>query len=108
MQNILPLFPVTPAHYLILSVVLFGIGTAGVLMRRNVFVVLMSIEIMLNAANLAFVVFARLKGDSTGQVMVLFVIALAAAEVCVGLAIVMVLFRQKRSVDVDLFSGLRG
>ncbi len=108
MPDLLPLVPVTPAHYLLLSAVLFGIGAAGVLARRNVFVLLMSVEIMLNAVNIAFVVFARLRGDGTGHVAVLFVIAVAAAEVCVGLAIVLTLFRRVRSVDVDLFSGMRG
>ncbi len=101
------LLPVGAAHYLLLSAVLFGIGVTGVLARRNVFIVLMSLEIMLNAVNLSFLVFARLRGDMTGHVMALFVIAVAAAEMCVGLAILVVLFRQKESVDVDRFSGLR-
>lgn len=104
----LALSPVGPAHYLILSAALFAVGAAGVLMRRNVFIVLMSLELMLNAANLAFVVFARLKDDATGHVAVLFVIAVAAAEICVGLAIVLALFRKKGTVDVDRFTALRG
>ena len=108
MEISLALAPVGPAHYLLLSVVLFGVGAAGVLMRRNVFIVLMSLEIMLNAANLAFVVFARLQGDAVGHVMTLFVIAVAAAEACVGLAIVLVLYRRRESVNLDLFSLLRG
>jgi NADH-quinone oxidoreductase subunit K len=108
MTALLAPVPVTPAHYLLLSAVLFGIGAAGVLARRNAFILLMSVEVMLNAVNLAFVVFARLRGDATGHVAVLFVIAVAAAEACVGLAVLLALFRRSRSVDVDLFSGLRG
>jgi NADH:ubiquinone oxidoreductase subunit K len=104
----LPLVPVTDAHYLVLSAVLFAIGTAGVLARRNVFIVLLSLEVMLNAVNLSFIVFARHQGDMTGHLMVLFVIAVAAAEACVGLGILVALFRQKESVDVDRFSVLRG
>ena len=100
--------PITPTHYLVLSAVLFGIGTAGVLARKNVFMALMSLELMLNAVNLSFVVFARVHGDLTGQVIVLFVVAVAAAEACVGLAIVIALFRLKETVDLDLFRSLKG
>jgi NADH-quinone oxidoreductase subunit K len=102
------LFPITPTHYLVLSAVLFGIGTAGVLSRRNLFIVLMSLELMLNAVNLSFVVFSRTNGDLTGQVIVLFVVAVAAAEACVGLAIVIALFRLKETVDLDVFKSLKG
>lgn len=108
MPEFLPLLPVTPAHFVALAVLLFGIGAAGVLVRRNALIQLMSLEIMLNAVNIAFVTFARLRGDAGGHVAFLFVIAVAAAEVCVGLAILTALFRKNRSVDVDLFSGLRG
>ena len=102
------LYPITPAHYLSLSALLFGIGVAGVLTRKNIFISLMSLELMLNAVNLSFVVFSRLRGDLTGQVIVLFVVAVAAAEACVGLAIVIALFRLKETVDLDLFKSLKG
>jgi NADH-quinone oxidoreductase subunit K len=102
------LYPVTLNHYLVLSAVLFGIGVAGVLSRRNVFISLMSLEIMLNAVNLSFVVFSRVHTDLTGQAVVLFVVAVAAAEACVGLAIVIALFRLKETVDLDLFRSLKG
>jgi NADH-quinone oxidoreductase subunit K len=100
--------PITPTHYLALSAILFGIGTAGVLARKNVFMTLMSLELMLNAVNLSFVTFAKVHGDLTGHVMVLFVVAVAAAEACVGLAIVIALFRLKETVDLDLFKSLKG
>lgn len=102
------LIPITPTHYLVLSSVLFGVGIAGVLSRRNLFVSLMSLELMLNAVNLSFVAFSRINGDLTGQVIVLFVVAVAAAEACVGLAIVIALFRLKETVDLDLFKSLKG
>ena|ERR1039458_7122893 len=102
------LFPITPTHYLVLSAILFGVGTAGVLSRKNLFVVLMSLELMLNAVNLTFVAFSRINGDMTGHVFVLFVVAIAAAEACVGLAIVIALFRLKQTVDLDLFKSLKG
>ena len=102
------LYPVTPAHYLAVSAVLFCIGVAGVLSRRNLFVTLMSLELMLNAVNLSFVVFSRMRGDLTGHVIVLFVVAVAAAEACVGLAIVIALYRLKETVDLDLFKSLKG
>ncbi len=101
-------YPITPAHYLVLSAVLFGIGVAGVLSRKNLFVALMSLELMLNAVNLSFVTFSRVNGDVTGHVVVLFVVAIAAAEACVGLAIVIALYRLKEKVDLDLFKSLQG
>lgn len=88
-------------YYLILSVVLFFIGVIGVLTRRNALIVLMSVELMLNAANLVFITFSRFRGDETGHSIVFFVIAIAAAEAAVGLAIVIALFRMKKSVNVD-------
>lgn len=94
-------------HFLVLAAILFGIGTIGVLTRRNALVILMSIELMLNAANLTFLSFARLHGDSQGHVMVFFVIAVAAAEAAVGLAIVMSIFRHKQSVNVDDIRALK-
>lgn len=102
------IYPITPTHYLVLSGLLFGIGTAGVLSRRNLFVVLMSLELMLNGVNLSFITFSRVNGDLTGHVIVLFVVAIAAAEACVGLAIVIALYRLKETVDLDLFKSLKG
>ena len=99
---------VDPGHYLVLSAVLFTIGSVGVLTRKNAIVVLMSIEIMLNGANLAFVTFAAARGDLAGLVMVLLVIAVAAAEAAVGLAIIVAMFRHRESVDVGIFNLLRG
>lgn len=99
---------ITPAHYLTLSLLIFTIGVAGVLTRKNVFIVLMSVELMLNAANLAFITFARNLVDPAGQVFVLFVIAIAAAEVSVGLAIVIALYRMKENINLDIFTKLKG
>lgn len=94
-------------HVIALSALLFAIGVAGALARRNLIVILMSIELMLNAANLAFVGFARAWGDVGGQIFVLMVIAVAAAEVAVGLGIVIALFRNRESVNVEDVSLLR-
>ncbi|MBK34589.1 MAG: NADH-quinone oxidoreductase subunit NuoK [Gemmatimonadetes bacterium] len=91
---------VATSHYLILSAILFSIGVAGVLTRRNAIVIFMCIELMLNAVNLAFVAFARHLGQADGQVFVFFVMAVAAAEVAVGLAIIIAVFRNRETVDV--------
>ena len=88
-------------YYLALSAALFVIGVAGVLTRRNAIVVFMCIELMLNAVNLTLVAFSSFLGDETGQTLVLFVMAVAAAEAAVGLAIVIALFRNKQTVDID-------
>ncbi len=97
------------SYYLMLSGVLFTMGALGVLIRRNPLVIFMSIELMLNAANLAFVAFASTMADQfVGQVIVLFVMTVAAAEVAVGLALIVIIFRNKHSIDVDLMSGLKG
>jgi len=98
---------VTPTHYLIASALLFTIGVAGILMRRNILMILLCIEIMFNAANLAFVAYARLLGDLTGQVFVFFVIAVAASEVTVGLAITVLLARRTRTLNADEASLLK-
>ncbi|BDT87672.1 NADH-quinone oxidoreductase subunit NuoK [Nocardia cyriacigeorgica] len=90
-----------PANYLFLSALLFTIGAAGVLLRRNAIVVFMCIELMLNAVNLAFVTFARMHADLDGQVFAFFTMVVAAAEVVVGLAIIMTIFRARRSTSVD-------
>ena len=88
-------------HYLVLAAILFAIGAATVLLRRNAIIVFMGIELMLNATNLAFVTFARIHGDVTGQVLAFFVMVVAAAEVVVGLAIIVSIFRTRRSASVD-------
>ncbi len=88
-------------HYIILSAILFSIGVFGVLIRRNAIVVFMCVEMMLNAANLAFVAFARQNGNLTGQTIAFFVMVVAAAEVVVGLAIIVTIYRTRRSASVD-------
>jgi NADH-quinone oxidoreductase subunit K len=98
-----------PTNYLLaLSGILFVLGALGVLTRRNTIVIFMSIELMLNSANLAFIAFARSFGDLRGQIMVFFVIAVAAAEVAVGLALIVAIFKTKHSIDVDEISSLKG
>jgi NADH-quinone oxidoreductase subunit K len=94
-------------QYLVLASLLFTIGAAGVLIRRNAIVVFMCIELMLNATNLAFVTFARVHGNLDGQVVAFFVMVVAAAEVVVGLAIIMTIFRTRRSASVDDANLLR-
>ena len=88
------------SYYLLLAAILFAIGVTGVLTRRNAIVIFMCIELMLNAVNLTFVAFAKQLGQGDGQVFVFFVMAVAAAEVAVGLAIVIALFRNRETVDV--------
>ena len=91
----------SPTYYLLLSAILFAIGTIGVLVRRNAIVVFMCIELMLNSVNLTLVTFARINGSLNGQVMAFFVMVVAAADVVVGLAIIMSIFRARRSASVD-------
>jgi NADH-quinone oxidoreductase subunit K len=86
-------------HYLILSALVFAIGVLGVLVRRNLIVILMSIELMLNAVNLTFIAFARFLGSTEGQVIVFFVMAVAAAEAVVGLAIIIAVYRHRQTLD---------
>jgi NADH-quinone oxidoreductase subunit K len=88
-------------HYLALSAILFTIGGVGVLIRRNAIVVFMCVELMLNATNLAFVAFSRMHGTLDGQIIAFFVMVVAAAEVVVGLAIIMAIFRSRKSSSVD-------
>ena len=95
-------------YYIILSAILFAIGVAGVLIRRNALIIFMSIELMLNAANLAMVAFSSVLESFSGQIFVFFVIAVAAAEVAVGLALIVEIFKSKRSIDVDQMSSLKG
>jgi NADH-quinone oxidoreductase subunit K len=91
----------SPGNFVALAVVLFAIGAVGVLVRRNAMVIFMCVELMLNAVNLAFVAFARMHGNLNGQVIAFFVMVVAAAEVVVGLAILMAIFRTRRSASVD-------
>jgi NADH-quinone oxidoreductase subunit K len=99
---------VPTSYYVLLSAALFTIGVLGVLVRRNAIVLFMSVELMLNAANLALVAFARERLSVDGQVLVFFVITVAAAEVAVGLALLVAIFRSKQTADVDEVSTLRG
>ena len=95
------------SHYLLLSAVLFGLGVAGFLIRRNVITVFMSVELMLNAVNLAFVAFSRHLGNLDGQLFVFFVIVVAAAEAAVGLAIIIALYRTRESLSVDDLDSMK-
>lgn len=96
------------SHTIVLSALLFTIGMAGVLCRRNALIIFMSIELMLNAANLAFVAFSRFQGMLAGQVISFFVMAVAAAEVAVGLAILVLIFKNRHTVDVNDISLMKG
>ena len=93
--------------YLLLSAVLFAIGTAGVFLRRNLITILLSVEIMLNAVNLTFVAVDRFRGVVDGQIVVFFVMTVAAAEAAVGLAIIIALFRHKETLNPDAFTSLK-
>ena len=95
-------------HYIVLSSILFVIGAYGVLTRRNLIVVLMSLELMLNSCNLAFVTFAYYLGDLTGQVFMIMAITVAAAEVAVGLAFVVLIYNHNASLDIDILKLLKG
>lgn len=99
---------VTIDWYVALSTILFTIGALGVLLRRNAIIIFMSVEMMLNSANLLFVAFSRHLGDLNGQVLVFFVITVAAAEVAVGLALIVTIFRNKRSINIDEINALKG
>ena len=94
-------------HYLVLSAILFATGTIGVFLRRNVITVLLSIEVMLNAVNLAFIAFGRTQGSVDGQVIMFFVVTVAAAEAAVGLALVIALFRHRETLNPDVFTSLK-
>lgn len=94
--------------YIGLSIILFSLGALGVLLRRSAIIIFMSIEVMLNAANLLFVAFARHLGDLDGQVLVFFVITVAAAEVAVGLALIVTIFRSKKSINIDEINLMKG
>jgi NADH-quinone oxidoreductase subunit K len=98
---------ITLTHYLVLSAILFAIGIAGVFLRRNIITVFLSIEIMLNAVNLTFVAAGRQFAQVDGQIIVFFVMTVAAAEAAVGLALVIALFRHRESLNPDAFTSLR-
>lgn len=95
-------------HYLYLSAILFVFGMLGVLMRRNVIVILMSIELMLNAVNISFIAFSRYSENVNGQVMVFFVMTIAAAEAAIGLALAVTVFKKFREVNIRFFEHLKG
>ena len=94
-------------HYILLSSIIFTIGVIGVLIRRNAIVIFMSVELMLNAVNLLLTAFSVYKGDASGQVFVFFIMALAAAEVAVGLAIIVMIYRNTNSVDIKVLNRLK-
>ncbi len=96
------------SYYIVLSAILFTLGALGVLIRRNAIVIFMSVELMLNAANLAFVAFSKMYESLNGQIFVFFVMTVAAAEVAVGLALMVAIFRAKHSINVDELSSLKG
>jgi NADH-quinone oxidoreductase subunit K len=95
-------------HYLVLAGILFSLGTMGVLLRRNALVILMCIELMLNAVNLTFVAFSKFNGNVDGQVMVFFVMAIAAGEAAVGLAIAVAIYKRFKEVNISSFESLKG
>ncbi|NCD70391.1 NADH-quinone oxidoreductase subunit NuoK [Mucilaginibacter agri] len=108
MANITETIQTVPLnHYILLSAIIFSIGVIGVLIRRNAIVVFMSVELMLNAVNLLLTAFSVYKGDASGQVFVFFVMALAAAEVAVGLAIIVMIYRNTHSTDINVLSRLK-
>lgn len=96
------------SHYLVLSAILFSLGMAGVLLRRNLIVLLMSIELMLNGVNISFVAFSHFTGKLDGQVMVFFVMTIAAAEAAVGLALAVSIFKRFKEVNIRFFEHLKG
>ncbi len=100
--------PVPIEYFVILSAVLFVMGVLGVLVRRNAIMIFMSVELMLNAANLSLVAFARQWGEVNGQLFVFFVMTVAAAEVAVGLALIVAIFRSKKSIDIDELNSMQG
>ncbi|MCZ7544990.1 MAG: NADH-quinone oxidoreductase subunit NuoK [Anaerolineae bacterium] len=99
--------PLNISAYVVLSAILFAMGALGVLIRRNAILVFMSVELMLNAANLALIAFARFYNQMDGQILVFFVMTVAAAEVAVGLALIVVIFRTRRSINIDELSRLK-
>ncbi len=107
MDNLLQTFSPTLNNYIILSSILFTIGIVGVLIRKNIIIIFMSVELMLNAVNLLMVSFSVYHGDSSGQVFVFFIMAVAAAEITVGLAILVMIYRNTGSVNIDSLKNLK-
>jgi NADH-quinone oxidoreductase subunit K len=101
------MIPITPLHYVVLSAALFVIGIVGVMFRRNIIVILMSIELMLNAVNINFVAFSNLWQNAVGQVFVVFVVCVAAAEAAVGLGIILAFYRNKETINIDEMNLMR-
>jgi len=99
--------PITPTHYMMLSAALFMIGVFGVITRRNIIIIFMSIELILNAVNINLIAFSLQWGNSIGQVFVLFVIAVAAAEAAVGLGIILAMYRNKETINIDEMNVLK-
>lgn len=108
MPNSGMLMDISLSHYLVLSAILFVAGMAGVLLRKNALVILMSIELMLNAVNLSFVAFSHYQGNMDGQIMVFFVMTIAAAEASVGLAILVSIFKRFKEINIRFFEHLKG
>lgn len=94
-------------HYILLSAIIFSIGVIGVLLRRNAIIIFMSVELMLNSVNLLLTAFSVYRNDATGQVFVFFIMALAAAEVAVGLAIIVMIYRNTNSIDINVLNRLK-
>jgi len=108
MQNISNAIQTIPLnHYILLSAIIFSIGVIGVLIRRNAIVIFMSVELMLNSVNLLLTAFSVYRGDATGQVFVFFIMALAAAEVAIGLAIIVMIYRNTNSIDINVLNRLK-
>lgn len=108
MTTLLNIFSVVPIqYYVFISAVLFSVGVLGVLLRRNAIIIFMSIELMLNSVNLLLVAFSSFHNDASGQVFVFFIMAVAAAEVAVGLAILVTIYRNVHSVDIDELKNLK-
>ena len=108
MENLTNTIQAVPLnHYILLSAIIFTIGVIGVLIRRNAIVIFMSVELMLNAVNLLLIAFSVYRGDASGQVFVFFIMALAAAEVAVGLAIIVMIYRNTNSIDINVLNRLK-
>jgi NADH-quinone oxidoreductase subunit K len=108
MENLTSTIQAVPLnHYILLSAIIFTIGVIGVLIRRNAIVIFMSVELMLNAVNLLLTAFSVYRGDASGQVFVFFIMALAAAEVAVGLAIIVMIYRNTNSIDIKVLNRLK-
>lgn len=108
MPNISFITEIGLAHYLVVAAILFMIGMTGVLLRKNVIVIMMSIELMLNAVNLTFIAFSKFSGRIDGQIVVFFVMTIAAAEAAVGLALIVSIFKRYREVNIRFFEHLKG